>query len=347
MASMFRRNGVWYAKWFEGGKERRKSLKTRSIQRARARVVEIETAVTDGRSIDHTADCDVLTFTKEFLSFIETTKRPHTAKGLAHEWKNFTAWAKPLRLSDVTHETIQDYKLHLLEEGYAKSTVRSSLLDLSGVFRVAIRDLHRLEGENPVKGVGLPKPDVRFPRYLQTMEEIGRLLDAAEGHSRDMHLIMALGVFAGLRKNEIVNARWSWVDFAGQGRILIQPEGRFTTKNGQARKVPMTARLRPILERYRADDGAEFIIYPEQPEKTGTETTYRVDFTEAFATVIRNAGLEAVTPHTLRHTFASQLAIAGVSLFKIQTWLGHSDPKTTLIYSHLCPEDSDIDRFGS
>lgn len=53
--------------------------------------------------------------------------------------------------------------------------------------------------------------------------------------------------------------------------------------------------------------------------------------------------MEWVTPHIMRHTFASQLAKAGVSLYKIQQWLGHSDPKTTMIYAHLQAQDDEIE----
>jgi len=52
-----------------------------------------------------------------------------------------------------------------------------------------------------------------------------------------------------------------------------------------------------------------------------------------------------VTTHKLRHTFASQLAIGGVSIYKIKQWMGHSDIKTTEVYAHLSPEDDDINAF--
>ena len=60
---------------------------------------------------------------------------------------------------------------------------------------------------------------------------------------------------------------------------------------------------------------------------------------------LKAAGVEWCTPHSLRHTFASQLAIKGVSLYKISKWLGHADFKTTQIYAHLQAHDEDINRF--
>ena len=69
---------------------------------------------------------------------------------------------------------------------------------------------------------------------------------------------------------------------------------------------------------------------------------YRYQFLSAFNTVAEAAGVEWVTPHILRHTFASQLAIKGVSIFKISKWLGHSDVKTTMIYAHLADYDEEV-----
>lgn len=171
------------------------------------------------------------------------------------------------------------------------------------------------------------------------------MLETAEAHSRNMHLLFAIGLFCGLRKNELINAKWNWIDFKGAGRVLVKSSGRFRTKCGKDRKVPLSKRLRPILERYAVHSPDGFILYPEQAEKDGTETKYRVDFTDAFRRICKAAGVEWVTPHRLRHTFASQLAIAGVSIYKISNWMGHADVKTTMIYAHLSPDDDDINAF--
>ena len=82
------------------------------------------------------------------------------------------------------------------------------------------------------------------------------------------------------------------------------------------------------------------------PEKENdAKYRYRYDFKKAFCSVCREADVPWVTPHVLRHTFASQLAMAGVSLYKISKWLGHSDFETTQIYAHLQASDDDIDRL--
>ena len=86
-----------------------------------------------------------------------------------------------------------------------------------------------------------------------------------------MHLLCALGVYTGMRKNELANARWSWIDFKGRGRILIQNEGRFQTKSGKPRKISMSSRLRAILERYD-EDGDRYILAPKPFQETSSHS---------------------------------------------------------------------------
>ncbi len=351
MASMYQREGMWYVKWFEKGKIYRKSLKTKSKQRARAKLVEIEKALENGTPVGQLKDMEIEAFTEAFHAYAERQKRPYTTKTLCHSWKQFTGWAKPLRLSDVTQETIRNYKEYLLAEEYKKSTVRSSLTALSSVFSKAIKDMGVFAGPNPVRGVGLPKPPKRVistgegdgPRFL-SKDEISRLLVAAEDHGRDMYMLVALGIFAGLRKNELINARWNWIDFEN-GLLLVRNKGRFTTKSGHERTIPLAGRLSEILKPHQGVPES-FIVYPEQAEKNDdvdSSTKYRVDFTDAFKRVVKKAELTRVTPHVLRHTFASQLVMAGTSLYKVSQWMGHEDLKTTMIYAHLSPVDRDID----
>jgi len=81
------------------------------------------------------------------------------------------------------------------------------------------------------------------------------------------------------------------------------------------------------------------------PEKEESHWQYRYEFKTAFNTVCRKAELNWVTPHVLRHTFASQLASAGVSLYKISQWLGRSNFSTTQIYAHLQAGDAEIEKI--
>jgi integrase len=190
-----------------------------------------------------------------------------------------------------------------------------------------------------VQGVTRLKVDRNPPKYLQK-DEIDRLLETAATHGRNMHLVFGLGIYAGLRKNEIVNARWEWFSFKRKLITLSSHDG-FQLKDSESRTIPLHERLYRILEPHRKKEGFLFIPHKETPGRH----RYRYEFNRPFENVLKRAGLEWVTSHVLRHTFASQLAIAGVSLYKISKWLGHSDVKTTQIYAHLQTHDEDINRF--
>jgi integrase/recombinase XerC len=347
MASIYQRGGVWHIKYFENGERVRKSLKTKSKARAETEKRRIEGRLRDGQPVEHRADIALSEFTIEYLKEIALSKRPHTVKTLAHEWEHFEAWAKAKhvhRLGHVTPRHIADYKRELMTEGYADSSVRSTLTALSSVFRTAIVEMHVLESDNPVKGVGLPRVRRgRAPRYLE-QDEIERLLAAAKAHSVDLYLFAALGVYSGLRKNELINATWGWINFNGRGLVNVQEGPGFKPKSGNARSIPLHSKLRAILEPHRSDAKGRYIVYPDKATKK-SGTLYRVDITESFETVCKRAGMTDVTPHVLRHTFASQLAIANVSLYKISTWLGHANYATTQIYAHLGNDDAAIDSF--
>jgi integrase len=149
-----------------------------------------------------------------------------------------------------------------------------------------------------------------------------------------------LGIYAGLRKQEIVNTRWEWFDFDHELITLSGHDG-FLVKDSESRTIPLHERLAELLAPHREEEGFIFL-----PNKDGqAKHRYRYEFKRAFDVVLKRTELEWVTPHVLRHTFASQLAIAGVSLYKISKWLGHSDTKTTQIYAHLQTHDEDINRF--
>ena len=118
----------------------------------------------------------------------------------------------------------------------------------------------------------------------------------------------------------------------------------FTTKSGKPRTIPLSADLLEVLILYRKPNG--FILAPKKTYRTGAR--YRWEFKDGFKGLVTKAKLdpEVVTPHIMRHTFASILAQRGVSLYKIAAWMGHSTAEVTELYSHLTAYDDDIGRLN-
>ena len=126
--------------------------------------------------------------------------------------------------------------------------------------------------------------------------------------------------------------RWADVDF-NQRTIAVQSKDGWHTKNYKPRVLQMTPALYEVLRDHRKwhlEHGihSEYVFtYRGMP--------IRSNIKRSFKTVLREAGLENVSLHTLRHTFASQLVMAGVPLREVQELMGHQSFETTLQYSHL------------
>jgi integrase len=155
---------------------------------------------------------------------------------------------------------------------------------------------------------------------------------------------VACGVYLGLRKAELNALRWTDIDFEKRVAQVVNTED-FTTKSGKPRSIPVCDELLAILQRYRHLAG--FVLAPKK--KYRPNARYRWEFRDVFVDMVIAANLDVrlITPHALRHTFASTLAQRGVSLYKIAAWMGHSTAQVTELYAHLTAYDEDIRRLNS
>jgi len=247
-------------------------------------------------------------------------------------------------LKDITPKMIDRYKAKRIRERSSESkvsnnTVNHELVCLSHIFKMAVR--WGYAEQNPATAVEKLKVARRFPRFL-SLEEIDRLLDACKG--THIYPIVMTAIHTGMRKSELLNLLWSDVDF-DQRKISIQPSKDWHTKNYKPRTMSMTPALYEMLWRHRKAQvrngvKSEYVFtYNGKRIKKGIRDSLR--------TAVEKAGLkpkpndedsEKVTLHTFRHTFASQLAIAGVPLRYIQELMGHQSSQTTLQYAHLSEE---------
>ena len=165
-------------------------------------------------------------------------------------------------------------------------------------------------------------------RYL-SKEECQSLINACNSHLKP---IVVTALNAGMRRGEILNLKWDNVDLR-HGFILLE-----ITKNGERREIPINRTLRGTLEtlykgtkeRPRRLD-IPFVFYDQKNGNAYQEVK------RSFKTACRTAKILDFRFHDLRHTFASQLIMAGVDLTTVKELLGHKDKKMTLRYAHLAP----------
>lgn len=210
--------------------------------------------------------------------------------------------------------------------GRSDRTVRAYFVTLASAFQTAIRWEH-IE-ENPFRRLVRPRLRELVPLYL-TKDDFKSVL-ACEGDPdlRDLYLC---AVTTGMRLGELKALRWDDVDFARR-QILIRNTDKFTTKSGRNRTIPMNARLVDLMAR-RGRKGPLVFYFRN---KALTKDIVSRHFKDC---VIRAKINPEIHFHSLRHTFATWLVQAGVSIYEVQRLLGDSSIAMTQIYAHLAPSE--------
>jgi integrase len=226
------------------------------------------------------------------------------------------------RLSQIGEWTVERYKQDRIKDGVRVRQNRELAVLRNLVNRM--RDFKKYEGENPVRHRALIKEPLTKLRYLSHEEE-RRLVDAA---AEPLRTIILVGIHTGLRiESEALELRWADVDLRHR-RLTVEAA---YSKNGEPRTVPLNSVARQALAtlRQHASEERVFIGRGGRPLRS---------VRNAFETACRVAKLgRDVTPHTLRHTFASRLAMAGVDLRTIQELGGWKTLRLVERYAHVSP----------
>jgi site-specific recombinase XerD len=183
---------------------------------------------------------------------------------------------------------------------------------------------------NPFRKVRRPKLRELIPMHI-ALEEFPLLLAAEpDPMLRDLY---AVAVSTGLRLGELAALHWGDVDFT-QKVVRVRNSDTYTTKNKRNRVVPMTDRVCELLRSRKCHSINEYVF-----SRDGKPITKDIASRNFKQCVVR-AGLNpALHFHSLRHSFATWLVQAGVSIYAIQKLLGHSSISMTQIYAHLAPSE--------
>ena len=232
----------------------------------------------------------------------------------------------------ITAQMVDSYKVMRMKQKAAPKTIVLELSNLSHMLKMAIR--WRYIERNVAELVEKPKVVRNSPRFL-SQYEIQRMIQGA--HGSHIYPLIVTALHTGMRKSELLNLKWSDVDF-DQGTITVQSKKDWHTKNYKSRVLQLTpVLLDALLEQLREYRMQEIVcdyVFTWKGERI------KQDIRRSFRTALRSAGLVGsnVTLHTLRHTFASQLVMAGVPLREVQALMGHANYETTLRYAHLAED---------
>ena len=236
------------------------------------------------------------------------------------------------RMNEISPFDLERLKTALLKKGYSQATVKHCLVLIRQVFNKALI-WGMYQGGNPVKGVKMPTIQNERTRFL-TREEAERLLKALSEMTRpDLHDMALLSLHTGMRAGEIFKLKGNDLDF--QNNIIRIVDA----KNKKTRHAYMTKTVREMLLKRKPEAPENFVF----PDRNGKKI---VSISQSFPKIIKKLGFnknviddrEMVTFHSLRHTFASWLAMQGESLITIRDLLGHKTTAMTERYAHLIPD---------
>jgi len=246
----------------------------------------------------------------------------------------FSAWcqARSILPAAVTVRVLRRYAQSLGEGKAGPTTVARKLAAIRGFFGVL--RAHQIVPANPAELIPSPKRGSKLPRVLRAAE-LARLLDAIPASTplelRD-HALFELAYACGLRAAELVDPDVAMVDFDAE---QVRVEGKGT----KTRFVPTGEAALATVARYQTRGRTALASDPEERALFLSKTGRRLstsDVRRRLAVWTRAAAVQGgVSPHALRHSFATHLLDGGADLRAIQELLGHASISTTQIYTRV------------
>lgn len=236
-------------------------------------------------------------------------------------------------LDDISPLDLERVKKKLKKKGLSPATVKHCLVIVRQMFYKA-GAWGFFKGENPVRKIKLPTVSNRRQRFL-SYEEADLLLDDLSRRDKTSHDLALISLHGGLRFGEIAALTWGDIDFV-HDIIHIR-----SSKSGEGRETYLTDEVKGMLEARRHSDTKphDLIFTDDSGQRFIAAPSF---FKTAVKHLHLNQGIDdkyqKVVFHTLRHTFASWLALQGATLLEIKELLGHRTTLMTERYAHLIPD---------
>ncbi len=294
---------------------------------------------------EHTAKCyraDLVQFTS-FLANHKPNAHDNAAP-TANPWENSSTTATAVQMQTTVDvdaaiiaadvNTIRRYMTELGEHHYSKSTTARKLATLRSFYKFLVKRDH--VSSNPVISIKTPKQEKKLPKFLE-YEEVVRLLNTPPANtclgSRDRAILEVL-YNTGMRVSELVSLNMDDVDFLSE---VIHVRG----KGKKERICPVGSGALQAIQNYiefrnrrianNSNFDAKVLFANKHGQRLSTRSVRR-----KMDKYLIEAGLDpSISPHTLRHSFATHMLNNGADLRSVQELLGHQSLSTTQIYTHI------------
>ena len=315
--AIYQRGNNWYVDFTFKGQRVRESIGP-SRKTAEKVIAKRKTEIAENKFLNIRKEPEHIKFydfAKEYLQWTKANKKPSSLRRTVSLMRQLNKDFEAKNIQEITAWQIEKYKAKRKEE-VKPATVNREIALLKHMFTKAIE--WGKMSESPAKKIRLLKGEVKRVRFLMP-DEVQILLFNCVDHLKP---IVTVTVHTGMRKGEVLGLRRDQVNFE-QGIISL-----LDTKNGERRDIPMNETVRATLR--AIENGSPYFFCNEEGKPFG-------DIKKAFATALRRAGIEDFRFHDLRHTFASNLVMAGEHLNAVGELLGHKTPGMTKRYAHLSP----------
>lgn len=267
---------------------------------------------------------------EKYLDYLKYERKLSNNTYLSYKYNldKFSDAFKNINLKDISTDDIRKF---LENKKFDPKTRAHYLTVINSLYNFLV--LNGDLNDNPAAKIKLPKLPKKLPNYL-TIEEVDRLLNINPIKPLDYRNVAMLETLysCGLRISELCNLKMSDIDF---NECFVRVIG----KGSKERIIPMNDSSKSALSEY-INDHRNFLLKDKESEyifinKSGNKIS-RVGFFKILKKVCNENGIDKdVSPHTLRHSFATHLLNNGADLRVIQELLGHSNLTTTQIYSHI------------
>jgi len=321
-----RSNGIYYV-FYEQGSGKRTCISTKTKLKKEANVFLSQfSAKLESLRKQPFNPISLKEFSFKYLKYSE----------LSHTWKTtltyrttFNIMIKYLgniQLSELTKSSIEDFISYRVK-GVSAYAGRKDLINIKAMLNWAVEN--NFLNSNPANRIKRIKTPEKLPVFFNK-EDFEKLISTIG--TEDLRDLVIFAVNTGLRQGEIINLEFSQVDFIN--RVITLDNQNHITKSKRVRSIPLNEITLQILNKRVGKNSSSYIF-------NLNDNKINQDFLiHKFKKFIFMAGLNPKLKfHSLRHTFASWLVQRGVSIYEVSKLLGHSDIKTTEIYSHLRAED--------
>ena len=274
-------------------------------------------------------------YIEKFMRYLEIERNAskHTIINYSIDLNSLKDFAGETPVEKIDYVMLRRYLVILKEKNLSKVSVARKIASIRSFFKFLCRE--GIIKTNPATSLSTPKRDKYLPKFLDEADVV-KLIESPEGEgeaaSRDRAILETL-YSTGIRVSELVGLNINNIDQIG-GVVKVYGKGK------KERIVPIGERALQAVRQYlrkrrygESDEGKALLL-----NKSGGRITDRSIRRIINKHIVKTSIKEKISPHTLRHSFATHLLNHGADLRSVQELLGHANLSTTQIYTHVTTE---------